>query len=435
MVRVQGIPAPSAPGGRRGGRISRRTKGQGLRRPLGGSKTAAPDGRAAGGGLRIAMIGARGVPATFGGIERHFEELGARLVARGHEVTVFCRSNYSPADLGHHRGMRLASLPTVGTKHLDAIVHSGVSTLGAMATAYDIFHYHAIGPGMLAVLPRYLSRAKVVLTVHGRDDERAKWGRGAKAVLGTAGWLSARVPDATIVVGRHLERYYHEAHGRRTVYVPNGVQAAMPRPANGALARLGLTPGRYLLFVGRLVPEKAPDLLLRTFRRLPGDHRLVLAGDTSFTDRFTGDLRRLAAADPRVVLPGYVYGAELQELYSNAAAFVLPSLLEGLPLTLLEAVSYGLPVVASSIPPHLEVLGEAGPGHRLHRPGDGDQLLDALGQVLADPGVERAGAAQLRDQVLRSYCWDDAAERTEAVYRAVLQRRPASTRDFARGGT
>jgi glycosyltransferase involved in cell wall biosynthesis len=228
------------------------------------------------------------------------------------------------------------------------------------------------------------------------------------------------------VVGRHLERYYHEAYGRRTVYVPNGVEAAPPRSANGTLARLGLQPGRYLLFVGRLVPEKAPDLLLRTFRRLPGDHRLVLAGDTSFTDRFTGELRRLAAGDPRVVLPGYVYGADLQELYSNAAAFVLPSLLEGLPLTLLEAASYGLPVVASSIPPHLEVLGSAGPGRRLHRPGDGDQLLGALSQVLADAGAERAGAVELRDQVLRAYCWDDVTERTEAVYRSVLQRRAAS---------
>ena len=383
------------------------------------------------GSLRVAMIGVRGVPATYGGIERHVEELGACLAARGHDITVFCRSNYSVAGPGSHRGMRLTSLPTVGTKHLDAIVHSGVSTLGAMAGSYDILHYHAIGPGMLAVLPRYLGRARVVLTVHGRDDERGKWGRGAKAVLGAAGWLSARVPDATIVVGRHLERYYREAHGRRTVYVPNGVRAAMPRPPDGGLARLGLTPGRYLLFVGRLVPEKAPDLLLRTFRRLPGDHRLVLAGDTSFTDRFTGDLRRLAAADPRVVLPGYVYGAELQELYSNAAAFVLPSLLEGLPLTLLEAASYGLPVVASSIPPHLEVLGSAGPGRRLHRPGDADQLLAALGQVLADPAVERAGAVEVRDQVLRTYCWDDATERTEAVYRSVLRRRAASASGMA----
>jgi glycosyltransferase involved in cell wall biosynthesis len=375
------------------------------------------------GALRIAMIGTRGVPATYGGIERHVEELGARLVAGGHQVTVFCRPNYGGVGLPSYRGMHLRSMPTVGTKHLDAIVHSGVSTLGAMAGFFDILHYHAIGPGMAAVLPRYLSQARVVLTVHGRDDERAKWGRGARAVLATAGWLSARVPDATIVVGRHLERYYRDAHGRQAVYVPNGVEAGQPRPADGTLARLGLRPGRYLLFVGRLVPEKAPDQLLEAYRRLPGHHRLVLAGDSSFTDRYTTRLRELARRDPRVVLPGYVYGAELDELYSNAAAFVLPSLLEGLPLTLLEAASFGLPVVASSIPPHLEVLGQGGAGRRLHRPGDTGELRAALGAALADPAAERAGAAVLRDQVLRTYRWDDAARRTEAVYRAVLEPR------------
>jgi glycosyltransferase involved in cell wall biosynthesis len=404
-----------------------------LRRGVAESQTLRSDRRRRHDALRIAMIGARGVPATFGGIERHVEELGARLVARGHKVTVFCRSNYSRAGLGSHRGMQLRSMPTVGTKHLDAIVHSGLATLGAMAASFDVLHYHAIGPGMLAVLPRYLSRSRVVVTVHGRDDERGKWGRGAKAVLGVAGWLSARVPDATIVVGQHLERYYREAHGRRVVYVPNGVHAARRRPADATLTRLGLLPGRYLLFVGRLVPEKAPDQLLQAFRRLPGDQRLVLAGDSSFTDGFTDGLRELAAGDPRVVLAGYAYDAELQELYSNAAAFVLPSLLEGLPLTLLDAASYRLPVVASSIPPHLEVLGSAGPGRRLHRPGDEDELLAALGQVLADPRAERAGAAKLRDQVVRTYCWDDATERTEAVYRAVLEGDRPGTPEVASG--
>lgn len=388
------------------------------------------------GPFRVAMIGARGVPATFGGIERHVEELGAELAARGHEVHVFCRTNYSRTDLERYRGMRLRYLPTVGTKHLDAIAHSAITTLVAMRESFDILHYHAIGPGMLAVLPRYLSQqAGVVLTVHGRDDERAKWGRGAKAVLRTGSWLSARVPDVTVVVGRHLEQYYREAHGRAAVYVPNGVHAAVPRPAGGMLARLGLVSQRYVLFVGRLVPEKAPHVLVRAFERLPGDHRLVLAGDSSFTDGYTASIRELAARDPRVVLAGYVYGDALEELYSNAAAFVLPSLLEGLPLTLLEAAAFGLPVVASGIPPHLEVLGTQGPGCHVVAPGDEGQLLSALCQVLADPQSERAGAARLRDHVLRAYRWDAAAQQTERVYRAVVTRHsvkaPASVSDTA----
>jgi glycosyltransferase involved in cell wall biosynthesis len=203
-------------------------------------------------------------------------------------------------------------------------VHSGLATSAAMASSFDILHYHALGPGVMGVLPRFLSAAKVVQTVHGLDDQRAKWGRGATAVLRTAGWLSGRVPDATIVVSQDLRRHYQERHRCQAIYVPNGVVLPPPRPPATALARLGLLPGRYLLFVGRFVPEKAPDLLLRAFRQVAGDDRLVLAGNSSFTGDYVQGLREQAAEDPRVVLAGFVYGAELEELYSNAAAFVLP---------------------------------------------------------------------------------------------------------------
>lgn len=381
----------------------------------------------AGGPLRIAMIGCRGVPASWGGIERHVEELGALLTQRGHAVTVFCRSNYVQAGPGlrlvEHRGMQLQSLPTVGTKHLDAIVHSGIATAAAMASSFDILHYHALGPGVMGALPRYLSPAKVVQTVHGLDDQRAKWGRAATAVLRTAGWLSGRVPDATIVVSRDLARHYRERHGCQAIYVPNGVLPPPPRPPGGVIARLGLTPGHYLLFVGRFVPEKAPDLLLRAFRGVPGDARLVLAGNSSFTNDYVEALRARAAEDSRVVLAGFVYGAELEELYTNAAAFVLPSELEGLPLTLLEAAAAATPVVVSGIPPHVEVVGADGPGHRLVPPGDEAALRRAIGAVLADPTGERAGAAALRDRVRRAYRWPDAATTTELVYRWVLDPR------------
>jgi glycosyltransferase involved in cell wall biosynthesis len=187
--------------------------------------------------------------------------------------------------------------------------------------------------------------------------------------------------------------------------------------------RYSLEAGKYLLFVGRLVPEKAPDLLLRAFRQAQGDHRLVLAGGSSFTEDYMATLRRLAADDPRVVLAGYVFGAELAALYQNAAAFVLPSFLEGLPLTLLEAISSGTPVVASAIAPHVEVLGEDRPGGRLFPPGNEEELIRVLTQVLANPDAERLGAASLRDDVLRAYNWDAAAEATEELYRHIVSRR------------
>jgi glycosyltransferase involved in cell wall biosynthesis len=372
------------------------------------------------GRLRIAMIGQKGLPATFGGIEHHVEELGSRIAARGHEVTVFCRTNYGDGRRQHHRGMRLVELPTVGTKHLDAIVHSALATAVALRDDYDILHYHAIGPGALAALPRVASRAKVVLTLHGLDDERAKWGRLARLVLRTAGWVSAHAPNAIIAVSRDLQRHYREVRSRQTLYIPNGVSTQELGPADPILDRFGLQAGDYLLFVGRLVPEKAPDLLVRAFRQVPGDHRLVLVGGSSFTSSYTEQIRRLAAEDARVTLTGYLFGAELGALYRNAAAFVLPSLLEGLPLTLLEAAAYGTPIVASDIPPHVEVLGESRPGGRLVPVGDERQLAHQLAEVLADREGERRGTAALRERVLQAYSWDAAAEATERVYRLVL---------------
>jgi glycosyltransferase involved in cell wall biosynthesis len=377
--------------------------------------------------MKIAMIGSRGVPATFGGIEHHVEELGSRLVDRGHTVVVYSRTNYIERPVDQYRGMRVRRLPTVNSKHLDAIVHSFVSTLDAMRARFDVVHYHAIGPGIPAVLPRYLSRSGVALTVHGRDGERAKWGAGAHRVLSAAEWLSAKVPDATIVVSQDLQRHYTEAYDRHAFWIPNGVDEPEPKQADEISSRWGLESGSYILFVGRIVPEKAPDLLVRAFKRIPGERRLVVAGGSSFTDDFVRSLQGAAGKDPRVLLTGYVYGDTLRELYSNAAAFVLPSSLEGLPLTLLEAVSYGIPVVASDIPPHVEILGQDAPGRRLFSSGSEDELLGALGRAL-DGDAERAGALAFRGDVLARYRWDSAAEETERVYERILGRPGGSVR-------
>lgn len=378
--------------------------------------------------MRIAMIGQRGVPATFGGVERHVEELGAELVARGHEVVVYCRRNYAengaPAT---HRGMRLVHLPTVPTKHFDAIAHSAIASMAALRGRFDVVHYHALGPGLVAPIPRFVSSARVVQTIHGRDDARAKWGLGARAVLRTAAWMSARVPDVTVVVSKELEEHYRRTYGRATVRIPNGVAEPTVRPPSCIADRFGLERGSYVLFVGRLVPEKAPDQLVRAFRAVPGDTKLAVVGGSSFTDGYAAELAGLAGGDDRVRLLGYQYGEVLDELFTNAAAFVLPSLLEGLPITLLEAGSYGTPVVASAIAPHVEVLGDAdAPGTRLFPPGDEGRLTEAIERALADPEGERRGAKALREKVLGTYRWDHVAAATEAVYEGALRRRPAS---------
>jgi glycosyltransferase involved in cell wall biosynthesis len=371
--------------------------------------------------MRIAFIGQKGVPATFGGIEHHVEEIGSRLAARGHEVTVFCRTNYVTERPRQYKGMRLVHLPTVASKHLDAIVHSSIATAASVGRGFDIIHYHAIGPGALSPVARFGTRAKVVQTIHGRDDERDKWGGAAQAMLRAAGWLSARVPDATIVVSRALVDFYRDHYGRDVVHIHNGVDPPISEASSTEITRrFGLERDGYLLFVGRLVPEKSPDLLVRAFRRLPGDLRLVMVGGSSFTDDYVRSLRDQTVGDQRVDWLDYVYGPLKAELYANARAFVHPSSLEGLSLTLLEAASHATPVVASAIPPNVEVLGADGPGRRLFRPGDEDDLVAAIGRSVADPRKERAGALALAEEVIKTYRWDTAVDATEALYRSTL---------------
>jgi len=362
------------------------------------------------------MIGQKGLPATFGGIEHHVEQIGQRLAARGHTVTVYCRSSYGQVPASPYLGMQLRVASTWGTKHLDAIVHSGISTAMAMAARSDIVHYHALGPGLLAPAPRYLSRASVVLTVHGLDHLRGKWGPGAQAVLGSAHWMSGHVPHQVVVVSRALREHYQSEFGIDTTYIPNGVEPPQELAPRLIVDQLGLVPGEYVLFVGRLVPEKAPDLLIRAYRQVAGERPLVIVGDSSFSDRYADGVRALAAADPRVQLTGFVYGDLLSELYRHAAVFVQPSRLEGLPLTLLEAASHRVPVIASDIAPHREILGaRSSPGRRMFADGDEQALAAELSCSLASGG-ERAGALSLKREVLAEYQWEKAVDLLERVY-------------------
>ncbi len=319
----------------------------------------------------------------------------------------------------------MVNLPSIGTKHLDAIGHSGLSTVFTLNSSFDVVHYHALGPGLIAPVARALSGATVIQTIHGLDNDRNKWGGFAQRVLGLAAWMSARVPDHTIVVSEALQAHYQQRYGREAACIPNGVERGVTASAD-LLEKFGLKPSKYVLFVGRLVPEKAPDLLIRAFSKLDTSARLVIAGGSSFTDGYVQQLTQLAAKDDRVVMPGYVYGQDLAALYSHAGAFVLPSALEGLPLTLLEAAGHGTPIVASDIPPHREVLRADGVGHRLVREGDEDALAIAIAGTLHAGSTARTSAKRMREDVLRRYDWDAAADTTEAVYYEAASRKAAA---------
>jgi len=363
--------------------------------------------------MKIAMIGQKLIPATYGGIERHVEELGSRLVDMGHEVTVYCRRYYTQIR-GEYKGMRLLVLPSFRTKHLDTATHCGLSVAHAMTKDFDIIHFHALGPSMYAVLPR-LAGIRSVVTVHGLDWQREKWGIIATEVLKRCEYSSLYFPSKTIVVSRALRTYFRNKYGQIPTYIPNGTNIPKPKPAR-EIKKFGLKEKEYVLYVGRLVPEKGCHYLLDAYRQLDTDKELVIAGGTSFSDEYVNRLKRMA--DDKVRFLGYVYGDTLDELYSNSYLFVLPSDVEGLPIALLEAMSFGNCSLVSDIPENVEVIGSCGVTFQRSQTED---LKNKLGALLDDSQRVDSIGQRAKRHVLQTYDWDGVAKHVDALYYSVLR--------------
>jgi glycosyltransferase involved in cell wall biosynthesis len=369
--------------------------------------------------LRIAMIGLRGVPATYGGVERAVEELAAHLAARGHEITVYARAAYSEPGRTTHRGVKIKRLPQINTKHLEAASHTVLALGHALGSRrFDVIHLHATGPGAMSGLPR-LARVPVVVTIQGLDWRREKWGRGARSVLRLASRLAVVSPNRAIVVSRELERYYRDELDAATSYIPNGVDSQPPPDRDSMME---LEADSYVLFLGRLVPEKHVHTLIRAYRQVPGSAPLVIAGPGSHSPEYVEELTRLAGQDDRVRMLGPRYGEEKAWLLHNAAAFVQPSSIEGLPIALLEALAAGCYPIVSSIPENLEPVTVEGEQLGASFPvGDEAALAQILSAVL-ERTDRRATGEQLSAHVRREYDWSMIAARTEEVYRGIVDR-------------
>ncbi len=367
--------------------------------------------------LRIAMIGQKGMPATYGGIERHVEEIAARLVERGHEVTVYSRLYYSK-QRGSYHGIRLRRLPSINTKHLDTATHTALATFDALVRPYDIVHFHALGPSIFSGIPR-LRSMKSVVTVHGLDWERQKWGPLAAWLLKQCEYPAIHFPTSTIVVSRTLSQYFDQKYGLIPEVIPNGTSVPIERPPN-KIRRFGLGTGegRYVLFVGRLVPEKGCHFLLEAFSQLQDrfpDVKLVIAGGSSFSDGYVQELKRHESE--RILFLDYVYGDVLEELWSNGAFVVQPSTVEGLSLTLLEALSYGRCVLTSDIPENLEVTGEDAVSFRRADVGD---LREKMERLLSEPELVASYEARARRLVQEQFSWEHVVDRVEDIYYGAL---------------
>ena len=369
--------------------------------------------------IRVAMIGQKGFPPIHGGIEKHVAELATRLGSGGFQVDIYSRPHYSDAqgatDLP---GVAIRRLPSIPTKHLDAISHSLLATTHSLFRKYDIVHYHALGPGLLSGVPRLLGGARTVVTVHGLDWQRDKWGGFARWVLKLGESASVTFPHRTIVVSRALREHYLEQHKQATTYIPNGIVPPVYRARDLLYAHDVDKP--FVLFVGRLVPEKGCHFLLDAWGRLPSDlrksHQLVIAGDAGFTPGYVEGLKKAAPGGVRFL--GYVHGPVLEELFSEAEIMVLPSTLEGLSITLLEGMSYGRCCLVSDIPPNLEAAdGNA----EVFESGNVSMLRDALVELLNSPERREKLGRQGQVHAIENYSWDRVAAMTGDLYREIVE--------------
>jgi glycosyltransferase involved in cell wall biosynthesis len=368
---------------------------------------------------RVAFIGGRGVISKYSGIETYYEEAGRRLAAAGHEVTVYCRTYFTPA-LEEFSGMRLVRLPTIRSKHLETVVHTFLSTVHAMFHGCDIVHYHALGPALFSFFPRLMGK-KTVVTVQGQDWKRKKWGRIASAVLRLGEQASLRLPNATMVVSQTLQQRYHDQYGIATTYVPNGT-TLRKRQRLSQIVRWGIEPGNYILYMGRFSPEKNCHLLIEAYQKIETPVKLVLAGGSSHSDAYATELRKHQSAKIRML--DWISGQDLEELLTNAMLLVLPSDLEGLSLALLDAMGARVCVLASDVPENREVVEDVG---FTFRPGDVDDLACMLKVLISQPQLRQAAAGRALERVRQRYLWPEIANQIGSTYQSLMGRKKAVT--------
>ncbi len=367
--------------------------------------------------MKIAVLGLRGFPGVLGGVENHCEHLYPGIVRMGGEVTVFTRNCHADPARREYRGVRLVPLPCPRRKSLEALVHTFLGVFRAWRLRPDILHIHAVGPSLFVPLARFLGM-RVVMTNHGPDYERKKWGWPARAALRMGERLGSRYAQGIVCVAPHIAERVRDRFGREALVIPNGI-AMPPREEDGStLERFGLRPGKYILSVGRFVPEKGFDYLIEAFSRVhPDGWKLAIAGRADHEDDWSRALVRRAEAEPGVVLTGFLTGKPLRDLYRRAGLFVLPSFHEGLPIVLLEAMSHGLSCVVSDIPAN---RGVSLPDERYVPPGNISELVEKLARFTAEPFGDMERERQ-RAMVRNRYDWDDIARRTLALYQAVME--------------
>lgn len=370
--------------------------------------------------LNIAMLGHKRIPSREGGIEIVVEELSTRMVKAGHSVTCYNRTGhhvsgkeFDGSDLKEYQGVKLKSVFTINRKGLAAMTSSFFGAFRVALGKYDVVHFHAEGPCAMLWLPKLFGK-RCIATIHGIDWKRAKWGGFASKYIKFGEKVAVKFADEIIVLSEGVQKYFMDTYGRKTVFIPNGVNRPVLRSPKLISEKYCLDKDGYILFLGRLVPEKGITYLIDAFKKVQTDKKLVIAGGSSDTDAFMKELKELAKDDDRIIFTGFVQGQILEELYSNVYVYTLPSDLEGMPLSLLEAMSYGNCCLTSDIAECAEVVEDKA---LVFRRSDEEDLREKLQFACDHPDEVKRLKDGAADFICQKYSWDDVVEQTLKLYR------------------
>lgn len=386
--------------------------------------------------MKIAMIGQKAIPFyRDGGVDRHVEELSTRLAARGHTVTVYVRSRYVATKDDIWRGVHLARVPEVPTKHLGTVSSTFFATFKAVASSFvarppsvgglatkgfDIIHFHGVGPALLSWIPRLFTRAKILVTFHSIDRFHAKWGVLSRVILKIGEWVALHAPHATIAVSQSIAAYCKAQYGKESVYIPNGVEI-QGLPGMQELKRWGLKKNQYLLTVARLVRHKGIHSLIEAYKQIPdsikGEMKLVIVGASSFTKDYEEYLKQLAGEDHRIIFAGYQTGDALNQLYAHAYLYAHPSEYEGLSFAIIEAMSFGKCVLVSDISENMEPIDHSGIPFEV---GNEDDLTEKLVSLINHPEIVFARGKLARGYMKNHFDWDKVVSAIEKLYTSCM---------------
>ena len=369
--------------------------------------------------MKIAMIGHKRIPSREGGVEIVVEELATRLVKRGHQVDVYNRKGNNIQDqnadkdrkkLREYNGIKIKTIFTINKKGIDALLYSFNATIAALFQHYDVIHYHAEGPCAMLWIP-HLFGIRTVATIHGLDWQRAKWGGLATKYIKFGEKIAAKYADKVIVLSKNMKEYFKNTYNRETEFIPNGIEQPEIKKAKIIKEKYNLENEDYILYLGRIVPEKGVHYLIEAFKQINTDKKLVIAGGASHTNEYLEDIKKKASEDKRIIMTGFVQGRELEELYSNCFAYCLPSDIEGMPMSLLEAMSYGKKCIVSDIPENIEVIGNQAISFKA---GNIDDLKEIMEKVLSHKIT--LDEEKIKKHIFKVCNWESVVDKTEKIY-------------------